>query len=371
MRIVVAMSGGVDSSTVAGLLVEQGHEVIGLSMKTHAEAPKHNRACCTPDDMRDARTVADHLGIPFYVLNYADLFREVVIGPFAEAYKSGRTPNPCVECNDKVKFKPLLARARLLGADRLATGHYARIGDGPSLMRGVDPKKDQSYFLYRMDKEQLAQLMFPIGGMHKAEVRAHAARLGLPVAEKHESQEICFVGAEGYAKTVETISGSGGKIGKIVDASGTTLGEHEGVHHFTYGQRKGLRIAASEPLYVTDIDATDGTVRVGGRNELFTDSIAIESVRWTQNLPEPDEVLLVQQRYRELPKQVRVEMHGDTAKLTFVTPEARGAPGQAAVIYRGNTVLGGGTIALTRRSSTEADTTQAPADTTRGERATP
>ena len=349
MKIVVAMSGGVDSSTVAGLLVEAGHEVIGLAMKTHAESPKHNRACCTPDDMRDARTVADHLGIPFYVLNYTDLFKEAVIGPFAEAYKAGRTPNPCVECNDKVKFRPLLARAKLLGAEKLATGHYARIDDnGPLLRRGVDPRKDQSYFLYRMDREQISQLMFPIGHMHKDEVRAHAARLGLPVAEKRESQEICFVGAEGYAATVERIAGSGGIKGKVVDNSGRVLGEHDGVHHFTYGQRKGLRIASPAPLYVTDIDGQTGTVKVGSREDLHVEGIGLEGVRWTTQPPAHDEIVLVQQRYRELAKEARVTAAADgRAKLTFVKPEARGAPGQAAVIYRGDAVLGGGTIEAT------------------------
>ncbi|MEZ0311456.1 MAG: tRNA 2-thiouridine(34) synthase MnmA [Myxococcota bacterium] len=361
MRIVVAMSGGVDSSTVAGLLVEAGHEVIGLAMKTHAEAPKHNRACCTPDDMRDARRVADHLGIPFYVLNYAELFREVVIGPFAEAYTRGRTPNPCIECNDKVKFRPLLARAKLLGAEKLATGHYARIEDDTfALRRGVDPKKDQSYFLYRLDREQLGQLLFPVGGMHKDEVRAHAARLGLPVAEKRESQEICFVGDGGYAATVETIAGRGGAAGQIVDGNGKSLGVHEGVHHFTYGQRRGLRIAASEPLYVTDIDAASGTVRVGPREQLETDSVVVEGVRWTQTPPHASEVVLVQQRYRESPKACRVEqLDAGTARLWFVDKQPRGAPGQAAVIYRDDVVLGGGSIAAAARPSAEPDRARA------------
>ena len=352
MRVVVAMSGGVDSSTVAGLLVEAGHEVIGLAMKTHAEAPKHDRACCTPDDMRDARRVSDHLGIPFYVLNYAELFREIVIEPFAQAYTSGRTPNPCIECNDKVKFRPLLARAKLLGAERLATGHYARIvTETQALQRGVDPKKDQSYFLYRLDREQIGQLMFPVGGMVKDEVRAHAARLGLPVAEKRESQEICFVGEGGYAATVETIAGKGGAAGNIVDGSGKTVGVHDGVHHFTYGQRRGLRIAASEPLYVTDIDAGTGTVRVGARAELETDSVIVDGVRWTQPAPGADEVVLVQQRYRETPKACRVEqLDATTVRLWFVEKQPRGAPGQAAVIFRDDVVLGGGSIALKVRS---------------------
>ncbi|MEM6730926.1 MAG: tRNA 2-thiouridine(34) synthase MnmA, partial [Myxococcota bacterium] len=283
MKVVVAMSGGVDSSAVAGLMVEQGHEVIGLAMKTHDLEPRQNRACCTPDDMRDARRVADTLGIPFYVLNYADVFREQIIGPFAQAYLAGRTPNPCVECNDKVKFRPMLKRAKLLGADRLVTGHYARIDRShgtPRLLRGVDSAKDQSYFLYRLNAEQLAALDFPLGGMVKEEVRDHARRFGLPVAEKHESQEICFVGSEGYAATVEKIAGRLGKLGPILNQSGEKLGEHDGIHKYTYGQRRGLRISGPEPLYVTDIDAESGVVRVGPKQALLGDAVELEGAHW-------------------------------------------------------------------------------------------
>lgn len=350
MKVVVAMSGGVDSSTVAGMMVEAGHEVIGLAMKTHASEPKQNRACCTPDDMRDARRVADHFGIPFYVLNYEDLFVDAVITPFAEAYRAGKTPNPCVECNDKVKFKTMLDRAKLLGADKLATGHYARIGDGPTLLRGVDAKKDQSYFLYRLTQEQLNTVLFPLGGMTKAEVREEARRMGLSVAEKYESQEICFVGAEGYAKTVEKISGGlGGQPGVLIDNSGKVLGKHEGVHHFTLGQRRGLGISAAEPLYVTDIDGETGTVKVGAQHELLVPDITLEDVRWTGTPPQDAEEILVQQRYRSGPQAGRLTvLPGGKARVTFLKPEARGAPGQAAVIYRCDAVLGGGTIAISR-----------------------
>ncbi len=357
LRIVVAMSGGVDSSTVAGLLVEAGHEVIGLAMKTHGEQPKQNRACCTPDDMRDARRVADHLDIPFYILNYQDVFREQVILPFAQAYKEGRTPNPCVECNDKVKFRPLLERARLLDADFLATGHYARIieQNGQRLLqRGVDPQKDQSYFLYRLDQAQLAQLIFPIGGMTKPEVRAHAERLGLPVAQKHESQEICFVGAEGYAKTVEKILGEGGARGKFVDTEGKVLGEHDGIHHFTLGQRRGLRIAASDPLYVLDINAASGNVVVGGAAQLQTSEVELVNTTWSVAPPVGEEVLL-QQRYRQTPRKARLlEVLESSARFVFVEPEQSGAPGQAAVVYQGDNVLGGGAIAMKKREAAYA-----------------
>ncbi len=355
MKVVVAMSGGVDSSTVAGLMVEQGHEVIGLAMKTHDLEPRQNRACCTPDDMRDARRVADTLGIPFYVLNYADVFRERIIGPFAEAYLNGETPNPCVECNDKVKFRPMLKRAKVLGADRLVTGHYARIDRSTGeaqLLRGIDGAKDQSYFLYRLNAAQLAELDFPLGGMTKDEVREHARRLGLPVAEKHESQEICFVGSEGYAATVEKIAGRLGKLGPILNQDGEKLGDHQGVHRFTHGQRRGLGIPAPEPLYVTDIEAESGVVRVGPKDALLTSRVEIAEAHWIGSPPKDGSELLVQQRYRERPKAGRLEHLSDGgARVHFREPQGRGAPGQACVLYADDRVLGGGTI---RRDATES-----------------
>lgn len=364
MRVVVAMSGGVDSSAVAGLLVEAGHEVIGLSMKTHSTAPKGNRACCTPDDMRDARRVADHLDIPFYILNYEDVFFEHVMAPFAQAYKEGRTPNPCVECNDKVKFRPLLERAKLLGADALATGHYARIVDDHStglryLQRGVDGQKDQSYFLYRLTQDQLSLLMFPLGGMVKAEVRAHAERLGLPVAHKRESQEICFVGEEGYAKTVENISGPG-KAGHLINQDGRVLGAHDGIHQFTLGQRRGLRIAAPEPLYVTRIDPVTGNVIVGHAETLNAAYVDVEGMRWSGAMPHAEQIVYIQQRYRDVPKQARliawepdsVAAKTGYARFAFCQPERVGAPGQAAVVYTDDhRVVGGGTIKDANASS--------------------
>jgi tRNA-specific 2-thiouridylase len=346
--VVVAMSGGVDSSTAAGLLCEAGHEVIGLAMKTHAEGDGGSRACCTPEDMRDARRVADHLGIRFYVLNYEELFREEVILPFARAYREGRTPNPCVACNDRVKFRTLLARAELLGADRLATGHYARVGPGPSLERGVDARKDQSYFLYKLGPAQLERVLFPVGGLTKDEVRAQARRLGLPVAEKSESQEICFVGSEGYAATVERLCGEP-EHGVIVDGAGHVLGRHDGVHHFTLGQRRGLRLASSAPLYVTDIDPALARVVVGTRDDLATSEVELVDFAWTSGPPAPGDQVLVQQRYREKARPARVEtLEEGRARIHFDPPAPRGAPGQAAVVYAGDRVLGGGTITRER-----------------------
>ncbi|MEE2961933.1 MAG: tRNA 2-thiouridine(34) synthase MnmA [Myxococcota bacterium] len=355
MRVVVAMSGGVDSSVAAGLMKEAGHDVIGLAMKTHGMEPKANRACCTPDDMRDARTVADILDVPFYLLPYENVFAEAVIRPFAEAYLMGRTPNPCIECNDKVKFKPLLERAKMLGADVLVTGHYAQISTDQGrryLRRGSDQNKDQSYFLYRLSQDQLARLEFPVGAMCKDEVREHASRLGLPVvANKHESQEICFVGSRGYAATVEEILGHGGLSGNFVNAAGEVLGKHSGIHHYTLGQRRGLGLSASEPLYVLSIDAQTGDVLVGPASQLSVRFVDVDGLTWAGDIPESGCVFLLQQRYRSKPFEVRLEWRThERLRLHFLEERAPGAPGQAAVLYCEERVVGGGVICGDERS---------------------
>lgn len=347
MKIAVAMSGGVDSSTVAALLVEAGHEVIGLAMKTHATAPTGNRACCTPEDMRDARQMADKLDIPFYVLSYEDVFAQEIIAPFAAAYGRGETPNPCVACNDRVKFRPLLARAKLLGAEKLATGHYARLLEtdrGLRLAEAKDTRKDQSYFLYRLTEEQLQLCLFPLGDMDKATVRAQAKRLGLVVHDKVESQEICFVGAEGYAKVVERL-GQGGAPGNLVDAEGKVLGQHAGVHNYTIGQRRGLRLATPTPVFVTGIDAAKQEVYVGPRSALLTREVALADVCWTHGPPDPATRVTVRLRYRGTPYPARVAAAiGASARLELESPQEGGAPGQAAVVYDGLAVIGGGRI---------------------------
>lgn len=377
-RIVVAMSGGVDSSVAAALLVEAGHEVIGVSMKTHAAAPKSSRACCTPDDMRDARRVADVLGIPHYVLAYEEVFAREVVRPFVAAYRAGLTPNPCIACNDRVKFRPLLARARLLGADALATGHYARTERGADgvvrLLRGVDAEKDQAYFLYRLQQDQLRALMFPLGSMDKPTVRAHARRLGLALADKAESQDICFVGAGGYADVVGKLAGCGAGAGAqaaeragearpdaaadaanvLVDLAGQVVGRHPGVHHFTVGQRRGigpgLARPGAEPLFVAHIDATAGRVTVGPRAALATQTAQVGDLRWTSGPPRVGDEVRVQQRHRERPRCAEVTaIDGDSLQLRFVAATLRGAPGQAAVLYRGDEVLGGGVLRAVAR----------------------
>lgn len=388
-RVVVAMSGGVDSSVAAALLVEEGHEVIGVSMKTHAAAPKSSRACCTPDDMRDARRVADALKIPHYTLAYEEVFAREVVRPFVAAYRAGLTPNPCIACNDRVKFRPLLARARLLGADYLATGHYARVAkdtDGTvRLLRGVDVAKDQSYFLYRLAQEQLRALCFPLGAMDKPTVRAHARRLGLALADKAESQDICFVGAGGYAAVVGQFAGcsagmpngpdgpdglgasasaapvaSGQNV--FVDMAGCVVGHHLGVHHFTVGQRRGigpgLARASAEPLFVAHIDAARGRITVGPRAALDTQEVEVGDLRWTARAPLPGAEVQVQQRHRERPKWAHVvEVTGERLRLRFVAATLRGAPGQAAVLYDGALVLGGGVLRATSTSPAQESTT--------------
>jgi tRNA-specific 2-thiouridylase len=338
MKVLVAMSGGVDSSTAAALLVEAGHEVVGVGMKTHTAAGAHARACCTADDMNDARAVAQALGIRFYTLNYTDVFRDEVIIPFAQSYAAGETPNPCIVCNDRVKFRPLLQRARDRGA-KLATGHYARNHEG--LVRAADRTKDQSYFLYRLRRDQLCDILFPLGEMHKDEVRAQARRLGLRVAEKSESQDICFV-QDGHGATVEAILPEVRRSGAVIDEDGHRLGSHRGVHHFTLGQRRGVSVSSPEPRYVSRIDAATGAITLGRRESLLCQAVEIQDTTWIDT---PSERCTVQQRYRSRPTPCRVEpLSGGRARIHFDYPEPRGAPGQAAVVYRGDRVLGGGVL---------------------------
>ena len=344
MRIAVGISGGVDSATALALLKEQGHDVFGLTMKTHDEAPQGNRACCSPDDLRDARQVADLLQVDLYVLNYAAAFQAEVVRPFAAAYRAGETPNPCIVCNARIKFGPLLARARLLGATCLATGHYARLGhmDGQlHIRRAVDLDKDQSYFLYRLTAAQLPFLNFPLGALSKSEVRAHARRFGLPVAAKPESQELCFVGADGYAATVEG-QGGPGRVGTFVDLSGRVLGEHAGIHRFTIGQRRGLGLSAAAPQYVVRIEADTGRVVLGPQPALAT-RVQLDDLHL---IGAPPATLFVQQRHRGplQPAELRRLADG-RGELTFQEPVVRAAPGQAAVLYSADDhLLGGGTV---------------------------
>ena len=354
-RILVAMSGGVDSSVTAALLREQGHEVIGISMQvwdyTKFSAPDGEAfgSCCSLDDIHDARRIAEQLGIPFYVVNFEQEFQERVIDDFVDAYFRGRTPNPCVRCNQLVKFDLLLKKARELGADYLATGHYARVVPGDDgifrLCKGLDPRKDQSYFLFTLTQEQLAMTLFPLGGLTKTEVRELATRYGLRVAQKKESQEICFIPDDNYVRFLEEERGTGRLAGTIVDTDGTVLGRHNGTYRYTVGQRRGLGIAHSEPLYVVRIDAGRHEVVVGTERELYSAGLLANDVNWIVPAPGVPLEASCKIRYRHQPVPCRIEpLPEGRVRVRFQTPEKAVTPGQAVVFYDGDCTLGGGWI---------------------------
>ncbi|WP_229658649.1 tRNA 2-thiouridine(34) synthase MnmA [Tsuneonella deserti] len=355
-RIVVAMSGGVDSSVVAALAAASGAETIGITLQLYdyGAATGRKGACCAGDDIRDARNVADNLGIAHYVFDHESAFREEVVERFADDYLAGRTPVPCIRCNMGPKFTDLLAMARELGADCLATGHYVRrvaTLAGPELHRAIDPARDQSYFLFGTTNAQLEFLRFPLGGLEKPLVRRLAAASGLRNAAKPDSQDICFVPDGNYAGIVEKLRPQGARGGAIVHAAtGETLGSHKGVIHFTVGQRRGLEIGGQpEPLYVVDIDAAAAEVRVGPRAMLAVASARL--VETNRIGPLPGEPLTA--KVRSLAKPVRVFLEGTLGEgkdvtIRFASPEYGVAPGQAAVLYAGDRVVGGGWIESTQ-----------------------
>jgi len=350
-RVVVAMSGGVDSSVTAALLVEQGCEVVGITLRLydHGAAIGRKGACCAGQDVRDAARVAETLHIPHYVLDYERRFREDVIDGFADAYVQGETPIPCVACNATVKFRDLLEVARDLGAAALATGHYARrvIGrDGPELHRAADESRDQSYFLYRTTRAQLDFLRFPLGGLVKDETRRLARKFDLPVAEKPDSQDICFVPQGSYAAVIEKLRPGAAEPGEIVDEGGRVLGWHPGIIHFTIGQRKGIGLAASEPLYVLRLEPESRRVVVGPRAALAAARVGICQVNWLAEAP-PRAGLRCQVKLRSAQAPRAATLHLDDAGggvAALDEPAFGAAPGQACVAYDGARLLGGGAI---------------------------
>jgi len=350
-RIVMAMSGGVDSSVSAALLQRQGFEVIGVTLQLYdaGAAAKKKGACCAGQDIYDAKRVAEKLGIAHYVLDYQQRFRERVIEDFADSYAKGHTPIPCVRCNERVKFADLLQSARDLGAEALATGHYVRRIDGalgPELHRAADESRDQSYFLFATTKEQLSFLRFPLGEMEKPAVRALAAELGLGNADKPDSQDICFVADGRYSDIVRKLRPDAARPGEIVDEAGTVIGRHDGVIHFTVGQRKGLGLAGNQaPLFVTRIDADAARVVVGPREALRTRNISLDQVNWLADPAEAgDCAVKVRSMRAPVPARVTAGESG-WAGVELAQAEEAIAPGQACVFYKGSRVLGGGWIA--------------------------
>ena len=346
------MSGGVDSSVAAALLAEQGHDVIGLSMQLYdqSEGQTSFGSCCSIDDLHDARRVAAAIGFPHYIVNFERQFRETVISNFVQEYASGRTPLPCAHCNSDLKFSTLLDRARGLGAEHVATGHYARVDQTASgrwlLKRSAEPEKDQSYFLFPLTQDQLARAVFPVGNLSKPAVREQARRLGLAVAEKPDSQEICFIPDGDYASFVERKEPAVARAGAIVDEHGRELGTHGGVHRFTIGQRKGLGIASTIPLYVLSIDAEGGTVTVGSRDALEQTRLTASGVNWISiDAPQSPERVAAQIRHRHKPAAGAVRALPDgRAEMVFDEPQPAITPGQAVVFYDGDVVVGGGWI---------------------------
>lgn len=357
-RVVIAMSGGVDSSVAAALLLEKGYDCIGITLKIWDEAEqlcfsRWAKSCCSYESARDARAVCEKLGIPHYTLNFRELFTSTVVEDFYSEYLKGRTPNPCIRCNQIIKFDLLLEKIKQMEADFLATGHYARIayndaGRRYRLLKGLDHIKDQSYVLYMLNQDQLSKILFPMGELSKKETRKIAKNLSLPTAEKAESQEICFIPDKNYGKFIAERFPSAFSPGAIKDSSGKIIGEHKSIIFYTIGQRKGLGALAPHPLYVTKIDASTNTIHAGPVDELYKNKFYVSSINWISGITpkEPLEALVkIRYTFKEAP--ARIYPDGKDAVVEFYEPQKSITPGQAAVFYDGEEVLGGGTIEST------------------------
>ena len=351
-KALIAMSGGVDSSFAAKLMKDKGFDCIGCTMKLYHNEDvgiERSRTCCSLDDVEDSRSVAYKLGMPFYVFNFTEAFRDTVIRKFIESYEKGITPNPCIDCNRYMKFDKLFERAKILGCDYIVTGHYARIEEENGkfvLKKALDETKDQSYVLYSMTQDQLAHTMFPLGNMQKTEVRAIAKESGFVNADKPDSQDICFVPNGDYASVIELQTGKESAEGNFVDKQGNNLGRHKGVIHYTIGQRKGLGVSSTEPLYVCNICPKDGNVVLGSNDDLFSREADVSDFNWISGeVPGSEFRCKAKIRYRQPEQWVTVIPTGaDTVHIVFDEPQRAITPGQAAVFYDGDTVLGGGTI---------------------------
>ncbi len=351
-KVLIAMSGGVDSSVAAFLMKEQGCQCIGATMKLfHNEdiGVKRTKTCCSLEDVEDARSVAFRLGIPYYVFNFSDDFKGQVIDRFIAAYERGATPNPCIDCNRYLKFERLYERARILGCDAIVTGHYARIEQENGrwlLKKSLDESKDQSYVLYSLTQEQLAHTRLPLGAMHKSETRRIAEEQGFYNADKPDSQDICFVPNGDYAGFIARFTGHNCSAGDFVDEEGHVLGRHKGIVHYTVGQRKGLGIAADAPLYVKQIDAASNRVVLSGNESLFSRELTANDFNWiAYDVPPRELRASARVRYHQREQAATVTVLGDgRVHLVFDEPQRAITPGQAVVLYDGDTVLGGGTI---------------------------
>lgn len=351
-KVIVAMSGGVDSSAAAALLIEQGYDVIGITLNVWPSEHSSlacSRTCCSITDVDDARHVCNKLGIPHYVLNMQDNFRRDVIDYFLDEYMKGRTPNPCIACNAHVKFDALLHKAEQLGADYMATGHYATIVKTPegelALKRSKDSHKDQTYVLYMLNQYQLSKLLLPCGGYTKPEIRAVAERYGLPNFKKPDSQDLCFVGPEGYAGFIRNNCSALARSGNIVDKSGNVIGRHNGIYNFTVGQHKGLGAFSNEKLFVTGIDAETATVYVGKNEDLFSRKMLVKNLNFMLKSRMYDGARAgVKIRYSAKEASATLHIEGDSATVEFDEPQRAITAGQAAVFYQDDTVIGGGVI---------------------------